>query len=116
MWQREKLLKSNKNTGGGIIEYLVIGEPLEGVKIKKVMDKAKAGLEYRKGLKESGKIIYFGNFTGKRGGCAIYDAADHVELHELLHNDPMYRYMEFEVMPLTPADRTIELIERVHKD
>lgn len=80
------------------------------------MEHAKAGLLYRKGLKESGKIIYFGNFTGRRGGCAIYDATDHVELHELLHNDPMYKYMDFEVMPLTPAEATMELIERVHGD
>jgi muconolactone D-isomerase len=97
------------------MEYLVIGRPLEGIKAKKIMDKAKAGLEYRDGLKSDGKIIYFGNFTGRRGGCAIYDAKDHVELHELLHADPMYKYMKFEVTPLTPAKKTIELIERVHK-
>lgn len=98
------------------MEYLVIGEPLEGVKTKKIMDKAKDGLQYRKNLKNSGKIIYFGNFTGRRGGCAIYNAGDHVELHELLHNDPMFKYMKFEVIPLTPAEKTIELIERVHRD
>lgn len=98
------------------MEYLVIGEPLGGVRTKKIMEKARDGLEYRSGLKDSGKIIYFGNFTGRRGGCAIYSAGDHVELHELLHNDPMYKFMDFEVIPLTPAGETLKLIEKMHRD
>ncbi len=97
------------------MEYLVVGEPISGVKTKKIMEKAASGIEYRARLKEDGKIIYFANFTGRRGGLAIYDVASHVELHELLHNDPMYKHMDFEVTPLTPGENVLELIERVHK-
>jgi muconolactone D-isomerase len=96
------------------LEYLVIGEPSEDA--KEIMKKAKAGLEYRSELKRKGKIVYFANFTGRRGGCAIYNVKSHAELHELLHNDPMYSFMEFNVIPLTPPEETIKLIERLHRD
>jgi muconolactone D-isomerase len=110
------LRETNISIGGSDMEYLVIGEAIEGVKTKDIMENAKAGLEYRRGLREKGKILYFGNFTGRRGGCAIYNVENHMELHELLHNDPMYRFMDFKVIPLTPADKMIELIEKIHKD
>jgi hypothetical protein len=44
------------------MEYLVIGRPLEGIKSKSIMERVIDGLEYRKKLKNSGKIVYFGNY------------------------------------------------------
>jgi muconolactone delta-isomerase len=98
------------------MEYLVVGRPLHRVKSKHIIKNARAGIEYRKGLQDRGKIIYFANFTGRRGGLAIYDTASHEELHELLHDDPMYRYMRFEVTPLTSGDKVLEIMEKVHRD
>jgi|Deesub1362A_J573_1020465.scaffolds.fasta_scaffold00023_71 muconolactone D-isomerase len=97
------------------MEYLVIGEQLECVETEKIMEIAKSGLEYRNSLKKSRKILYFGNFTGKRGGCAIYNVKDHIELHKLLHEDPMYKFMKFDIIPLTPPEKVIELIDKIHE-
>lgn len=61
-----------------------------------------------KQLEGSGKVIAGGAFVGQRGGCVIVDVDTNEELADLLNRLPLFAHLEWEVVPLIPADRALE--------
>lgn len=61
-----------------------------------------------KQLENNGKVLAGGAMIGKRAGCVIVDVDSNEELFELLTRLPVAGYMEWEVVPLIPADKALE--------
>lgn len=63
--------------------------------------------EVIKQLENSGKVLAGGAFVGQRAGCVIADVASNEELAELLNRLPLFAYLEWEVVPMIPAERAL---------
>ncbi|TMB65954.1 MAG: hypothetical protein E6J43_11270 [Chloroflexi bacterium] len=61
-----------------------------------------------KQLENNGKVLAGGAMIGKRAGCVIVDVDSNEELFELLTRLPVAGYMEWEVVPLIPADKALD--------
>ncbi len=64
--------------------------------------------EVIKQLENSGKVLAGGAFVGQRAGCVIADVESNEELAELLNRLPVFAYLEWEVLPMIPADKALE--------
>ena len=49
-----------------------------------------------------------GAFVGQRAGCVIADVQSHEELSEMLNRLPLSGYLEWEVVPMIPAEHALE--------
>jgi muconolactone delta-isomerase len=65
--------------------------------------------EVIKQLEANGKVITGGAFIGQRGGCVIADVESNDELAEMLNRLPLSGYLEWEVVPMIPADRALDI-------
>ncbi len=65
-------------------------------------------LDYAK----QGKVIAGGAMTGRRGGCGIFQVDSIEELHALIGQMPMYPFADWEIIPLTPTEFTLEAAKR----
>lgn len=61
-----------------------------------------------KQLENNGKVLAGGAMIGQRAGCVIVDVDSNEELAELLNRLPVAGYLEWEVVPLIPADTALE--------
>ncbi len=61
-----------------------------------------------KQLEANGKVLCGGAFVGQRAGCVIVDVDSNEELSDLLNRLPLSAYLEWELVPLIPADRALE--------
>jgi muconolactone delta-isomerase len=61
-----------------------------------------------KQLENNGKVLAGGAMIGQRAGCVIVDVDSNEELSDLLTRLPVAGYMEWEVVPLIPADTALE--------
>jgi muconolactone delta-isomerase len=61
-----------------------------------------------KQMEENGKVVTGGAFVGRRSGCVIVDVDSNEELADLINRLPLAAYLEWEVVPLIPADRALE--------
>lgn len=61
-----------------------------------------------KQLEENGKVVTGGAFVGKRAGCVIVDVDSNEELADLLNRLPLAAYLDWDVVPLIPADRALD--------
>ena len=61
-----------------------------------------------KQLENNGKVLAGGAMIGQRAGCVIVDVDSNEELFELLTRLPVAGYMDWEVVPLIPADTALE--------
>jgi len=61
-----------------------------------------------KQLENNGKVLAGGAMIGQRAGCVIVDVDSNEELSELLTRLPVGGYMDWEVVPLIPADTALE--------
>ncbi len=61
-----------------------------------------------KQLENSGKVLAGGAMVGQRAGCVIVDVDSNEDLSELLTRLPVAAYMDWEVVPLIPADTALE--------
>lgn len=61
---------------------------------------------YSQDLQRSGKWPHIWRITGEYANVSIFDVASNDELHELLSNLPLFRYLEITVTPLAkhPSD------------
>ena len=64
--------------------------------------------EVIKQLEGSGKVLAGGAFVGRRAGCVIADVDSNEDLAELLNRLPVFAYLEWEVVPMIPADRALD--------
>src|SRR2546426_5322646 len=61
-----------------------------------------------KQLEDNGKVLAGGAMIGQRAGCVIVDVDSNEELSDLLTRLPVAGYMNWEVVPLIPADTALE--------
>jgi len=61
-----------------------------------------------KQLENNGKVLAGGAMIGQRAGCVIVDVDSNEELSELLVHLPVASYMNWEIVPLIPADKALE--------
>lgn len=61
-----------------------------------------------KQLENNGKVVVGGAMVGRRAGVVIVDVDSNEELSDLLNRLPLSAYLEWEVVPLIPADRALE--------
>ena len=57
---------------------------------------------YSQELQRAGKWPHIWRLAGQYANLSVFDVADNAELHELLWNLPLFRYMHVDVMPLCP--------------
>ncbi len=61
-----------------------------------------------KQLENNGKVVTGGAMVGQRAGCVIVDVESNEELSDLLLRLPASGYLEWEVVPLIPADKALD--------
>jgi len=61
-----------------------------------------------KQLENNGKVLAGGAMVGQRAGCVILDVESNEELSDLLIRLPAAGYLEWEVVPLIPADKALD--------
>ena len=71
-------------------------------------------------MQKSGKVKAGGVFIGPMGVCFIVDAESNEDMHVILTTLPSFRFADWEVMPLIPFHRDIEMslndaLERAHQ-
>lgn len=64
--------------------------------------------EVIKQLENNGQVLAGGAFVGQRGGCVIVDVASNEELAELMNRLPVFAHLNWEVVPMIPADKALE--------
>lgn len=64
--------------------------------------------EVIKQLENSGKVIAGGAFIGQRAGCVIADVESNEELADMLNRLPLFAHLDWEVVPMIPADRALD--------
>jgi len=72
---------------------------------------AKAQVEYWERLMAAGKVVYTAPFVGRRARVAIYRVESNDELFTLINEDPLFRYLEREVVPLATNEHLKELYQ-----
>ena len=72
---------------------------------------AKAQIEYWERLMAAGKVVYTAPFVGRRARVAIYRVESNDELFTLINEDPLFRYLEREVVPLATNEQLKELYQ-----
>lgn len=72
---------------------------------------AKAQVDYWERLMAAGKVVYTAPFVGRRARVAIYRVESNDELFTLINEDPLFRYLEREVVPLATNEQLKELYQ-----
>jgi muconolactone D-isomerase len=65
---------------------------------------------YSQELQRAGKWPHIWRITGHYANLSIFDVRDNDELHDLLWNLPLFRYMTIEVSPLAAHPSDIALV------
>jgi muconolactone delta-isomerase len=79
-------------------------------------DLALRQLEYWERLESEGKLVYTAPFVGRRARVAIYRVDSNDELFTLINQDPLFRYLEREVVPLATNEQLRGLYESIRDD
>ena len=66
---------------------------------------AKAQMDYWDRLMAAGKVVYTAPHVGRRARVAIYRVESNDELFTLINEDPLFRYLEREVIPLATNEQ-----------
>jgi muconolactone delta-isomerase len=64
--------------------------------------------EVIKQLENDGKVLAGGAIIGRRAGLVIADVDSNEELSEMLNRLPLSAYLEWEVVPLIPAQKALD--------
>jgi muconolactone D-isomerase len=67
---------------------------------------------YSQELQRAGKWRHIWRIAGQYANLSVLDVADNAELHELLWNLPLFRYMHIDVTPLCPHPSDIRNLGR----
>ncbi len=64
--------------------------------------------ELIKQLENNGKVLAGGAMIGQNAGCVIANVDSNEELAEMLNRLPLFAYLEWEVVPLIPAQSALD--------
>lgn len=70
-------------------------------------------LDYWERLEGTGKVIFTAPYVGRRARIAIYDVDTMEELFDLINEDPLFPYLEREVVPLGTNEQIRTLYSRM---
>ena len=70
-------------------------------------------VDYWDRLMAAGKVVYTAPFVGRRARVAIYSVESNDELFDLINQDPLFRYLEREVVPLATNDQLRQLYRSI---
>jgi len=73
------------------------------------LEASKQTLDLLADWQRSGKVRAGGVYIGPQGMCFIVDVADNDELHLAVAGLPAFRYARYEVTPLIPFHRDVEM-------
>ena len=71
--------------------------------------------DYLRRLEKEGKIKFTAAFLGKRARVIIFDVESDGELFECINADPLFNYMEREVIPLISNEKVYSIYEGIEK-
>ena len=88
------------------MDFLVLMRGFQPMPISNVelSDRALGQLDYWDRLKKDGKVGYTAPYVGRRARIAVYQVDSLDELMQLISADPMFAYMDREVIPLGTND------------
>ena len=90
--------------------FLVRGEVVGTVEpTVEFLDASKRTLEILSEWQRAGKVKAGGVYIGPQGMCFIVDVADNDELHMSVAGLPAFRFARYEVTPLIPFHRDVEM-------
>ncbi len=64
--------------------------------------------EVIKQLETDGKVVVGGAFVGRRGGCVVADVDSHEELSDMLNRLPVSALLDWEAIPMIPAQSALD--------
>jgi muconolactone delta-isomerase len=73
------------------------------------LEASKQTLDLLSEWERTGKVKAGGVYIGPQGMCFIVDVADNDELHMSVAGLPAFRYARYEVTPLIPFHRDVEM-------
>jgi muconolactone D-isomerase len=79
----------------------------------KLAELALQQVDYWERLEGEGKLVYSAPFVGRRARVAIYRVESNDELFTLINQDPLFRYLEREVVPLATNDQLRGLYQSI---
>ena len=88
------------------MDFLVLMRALQPMPIsnKELKKRAFGQLDYWDRLGKLGKIAYTAPYVGRRARIAVYQVETLDELMQLINEDPMFPYMDRDVIPLGTND------------
>ena len=66
-------------------------------------------IAYWDDLKAKGKVVFTAPFVGRRARVAVYDVVSNAELFDLINEDPLFAYLDRQVIPLSTNEQIREL-------
>ena len=89
------------------MDYLVRMRAIEPIPLpmEELGALAKAQMDYWDRLMAAGKVVYTAPYVGRRARVAIYRVESNDELFTLINEDPLFRYLEREVIPLATNEQ-----------
>jgi muconolactone delta-isomerase len=70
-------------------------------------------LAYWERLEKAGKVIFTAPYVGRRARVAIYDVDSMEEAFDLINEDPLFAYLDREVVPLGTNEQIQKLYSRM---
>jgi len=90
--------------------FLVTGRcPISTEPTPDFLQASRDTLEQLGAMQRDGRVRGGGVLIGPLGVCFIADAASNEDMHVLLTTLPSFRYADWEVTPLIPFERDVEL-------
>jgi len=62
--------------------------------------------------KKQGKVVVHGGFVGQQAGYIIWDVDSNEELQRLVSQQPVWPFMEWEIVPLISTEQALESVKQ----
>lgn len=84
--------------------------------VTELAQRAQRQIDYWERLTAEGKLIYTAPYVGRRARVAIYEAESNDELFDLINDDPLFPFLEREVIPLSTNEHIRKLYTRLERE
>lgn len=96
------------------MDFLVLMRAIEPLPIpgEQVAELALQQMAMWEQLTERGKVVYTAPYVGRKARVAVYRVDDLNELLDLINADPLFHYMQREVIPVASNDHLKEIYQQ----
>lgn len=100
------------------MHYLVRMRAIQPIPLSNsdLAQRAQRQIDYWERLTKEGKLVYTAPYVGRRARVAIYEADSNDELFDLINDDPLFPFLEREVVPLSTNDHIRKLYKRMQDE